>query len=75
MACYRYIILWRNASNPLQRLRLQSGVDLMYDLKFKSRHYAEVHARLLLQQEEERPEILIRKVISFDDGFDDEMFR
>ena len=29
----------------------------------------------MLQQEEERPEILIRKVVSFDDGFDDEMFR
>ena len=56
----------------MQRLRLQSGGDLVYDLKFKSRRNAKRYARFMLQQEEERPEILICKVVSFDDGFDDE---
>ena len=73
--CYRYIILWRNASNPLRRFQLKFGDDLIYDPKFKSRQKAEIHARILLSQEDEPLEIFITKVVSFDDGFDDEMFR
>ena len=74
MACYRYIILWRNASGPLRRLLLTVGDDLIYNAKFKSWHKALIYARILLPPEEEPLEIFIRKVVSFDDGFDDEMF-
>ena len=74
MACYRYIILWRNASSPLRRLQLLVGDDFIYNAKFKSWHKALIYARILLPQEEEPLEIFIRKVVSFDDGVDDEMF-
>ena len=36
--------------------------------------FAEMPARILLPPEEEPLEIFIRKVVSFDDAFDDEMF-
>ena len=58
----------------MRRLHLLVSDDLIYNAKFKSWHKALIYARILVPQEEEPLEIFIRKVVSFDDGFDDEMF-
>ena len=76
MACYRYIVLY---GNPLHRLRFENAFGVSFELTFKSRRSAQSVARLLLEEywkrEIEDSDFHIRKIVSFDDGFCEDMFR